>query len=201
MASNKGSENKFRGYKSTTAEGNPAGYPYQFTLYKLTQDSGEEAAVAAPAADPQAGEVEAGTQITLSSSTVGAQIYYTLDGSDPSDANNAVRQQYNDSNKPVIQEACALKAVAVLDGVCSAVQTLSYTIKTDVPQPVPTVPFADGDQIVIYAPAYNVALSSEKTGQYYNVGTPVTITDGKVEGYGAADIWTVKDNGDGTYSF
>ena len=201
LASNKGSENKFRGYRSTTAEGNPAGYPYQFTLYKLAQDSGEEAAVAAPAADPQAGEVEAGTQITLSSSTVGAQIYYTLDGSDPSDANNAVRQQYNDSNKPVIQEACTLKAVAVLDGVCSAVQTLSYTIKTDVPQPVPTAPFADGDQIVIYAPAYNVALSSEKTGQYYNAGTPVTITDGKVEGYGPADIWTVKDNGDGTYSF
>ena len=35
LASNKGAENKFRAYKSATVSGNPAGYPSEFTLYKL----------------------------------------------------------------------------------------------------------------------------------------------------------------------
>ena len=36
LASNKGAENKFRAYKSATVSGNPAGYPSEFTLYKLS---------------------------------------------------------------------------------------------------------------------------------------------------------------------
>ena len=36
LASNKGSGSKFRAYKSTTVNGNPNGYPSDFTLYKLT---------------------------------------------------------------------------------------------------------------------------------------------------------------------
>ena len=36
LASNSGSEGKFRGYKTSTVNGNPAGYPYTFTLYKLS---------------------------------------------------------------------------------------------------------------------------------------------------------------------
>ena len=65
----------------------------------------------------------------------------------------------------------------------------------------PTSPFADGDQVVIYAPAYNKALSSDYSG-FYNQGTDVTEeTDGTLSGYTEKDVWTVKDNGDGTYSF
>src|SRR5699024_1519346 len=82
LASNKGSDNKFRGYKNTTVTGNPNGYPYQFTLYKVDEGGSGETAVAAPQAAPQAGTVEAGTEITLSTATPGAQIYYTLDDSD-----------------------------------------------------------------------------------------------------------------------
>ena len=62
-------------------------------------------------------------------------------------------------------------------------------------------PIKDGDQVVIYAPAYKKALSSEKTGNY-NVGTDIEITaDGTVTGYTESNIWTVVENGDGTYSF
>lgn len=35
LASNKGSENKFRAYKTSTVSGNPASYPADFTLYKV----------------------------------------------------------------------------------------------------------------------------------------------------------------------
>ena len=194
LASNKSSQNKFRGYKKATATGNPNGYPYQFTLYKLTESGSGEQTVAAPLADPAAGAVASGAEITLSTATPNAQIYYTLDGSDPADANNTARELYSSENKPVITEDCTLKAVAVLGASMSAVQQLSYTIKGE-------AVLEDGDQVVIYAPEYNKALSSEKTG-FYNVGTDITVgSDGTVTGYTDADVWTVVANDDGTYSF
>ena len=42
LASNKGSENKFRGYKNATVSGNPNGYPYEFTLFKVEGETGGE---------------------------------------------------------------------------------------------------------------------------------------------------------------
>lgn len=198
LASNKGSGNKFRAYKDSTVTGNPEGYPSNFTLYKLTESGSEpggEMTVAAPTADPQAGVVASGTAITLSTTTAEAQIYFTLDGSDPTTASSL----YSDSDKPIITENCTLKAVAVLDGVSSAVQILQYTVRSE--ETESSVPFEDGDQVVIYAPAYNKALSSEKTG-FYNVGTDITVgEDGTVTGYTDADVWTVVANEDGTYSF
>ena len=197
LASNKSSENKFRAYKTSTVSGYPNSYPSEFTLYKADDASlGGEVTVAAPQANPQAGAVASGTEITLTCTTAGAEIYYTLDGSDPSDGENVNRKLYSEDNQPTITENCTLKAVAVLGGVSSAVQTLEYTVKAE-----STAPIADGDQVVIYAPAYNKALSSKKTG-YYNVGTDITVkADGTVTGYGASDIWTVVANDDGTYSF
>ena len=197
LASNKSSQNKFRGYKKATATGNPNGYPYQFTLYKLAESGSGEQTVAAPLADPMAGAVASGAEITLSTATPNAQIYYTLDGSDPADADNTTRELYSSENKPVITEDCTLKAVAVLGASMSAVQQLSYTIKGE-------AVLEDGDQVVIYAPAYNKALSSEKNPDkdFYNAGTDVTVgADGTLTGYTDVDIWTVKDNGDGTFSF
>ena len=195
LASNKSSGNKFRAYKTTTVSGYSNSYPSEFTLYKADDASlGGEVTVAAPQADPQAGAVASGTEITLTCATADAQIYYTLDGSDPT--NSGTRQEYSAENQHTIKEDCTLKAVAVLGGVSSAVQTLEYTVKTE-----STAPIANGDQVVIYAPAYNKALSSKKTG-YYNVGTDITVkADGTVTGYGASDIWTVVANDDGTYSF
>ena len=142
--------------------------------------------------------MEPGTSVVLTTSTAGAQIYFTLDGSNPADDNNAARELYSVDNQPVITADCTLKAAAVLEGVYSAVQTLQYTI-AESGQDEPLL--QDGDQVVIYAPAYNKALSSEKTG-FYNAGTDITVgSDGMVNGYTDADIWTVTVNDDGTYSF
>lgn len=191
LASNQSSESKFRAYKTTTVNGNQNGYPSEFTLYKLEGGSGE-VTVAAPQASPQSGAVASGTEITLTCATSGASIYYTLDGTDPTTSSTL----YYDNNKPTITASCTLKAVAIKDGVSSAVQTVEYTIKAESEAPI-----AAGDKVVIYAPAYNKALSSEKTG-FYNVGTDITVDgDGTVTGFTAADVWTVVDNGDGTFSF
>lgn len=191
LASNKGESNKFRAYKTTTVSGNPNGYPSEFTLYRLEGGS-SEATVAAPQASPQAGAVVSGTEITLTCTTSGASIYYTLDGTDPT-TNSTL---YNDNNKPTITANCTLKAVAIKDGVSSAVQTVEYTIKAESEAPI-----AGGDKVVIYNPAYNKALSAEYTG-FYNKGTAVSIGgDGTLSGYTNSDIWTVHDNKDGTWSF
>ena len=194
LASNKGSQNKFRAYKNTTVSGNPAGYPSVFALYRLEEGGDPGQTVAAPQADPQAGEVEKGTAITLTTATAGASIYYTLDGSDPTDT--AAAELYSPDNRPVIEAACTLKAVAVLDGSFSAVQQLQYTVK----EQEPPAPIADGDKVVIYAPAYGKALSSTYNG-FYNNGVDVKEESGQLTGYTDAEIWTVIDNGDGSFSF
>ena len=204
LASNKSSQNKFRAYKTSTVNGNPGGYSSEFTLYKTDDASqGGEVTVAAPQANPQAGAVASGTEITLSTTTSGASIYYTLNGNDPTGTASETEFLYSDASKPKIEgEVSAevtLKAIAVLGENQSAVQTLNYTIQED--EPTTEAPIANGDQVVIYAPAYNKALSSEKTG-HYNVGTDITVeADGTVTGYVASDIWTVVANEDGTYSF
>ena len=137
LASNKSSGNKFRAYKTTTVAGNPNGYPSEFTLYKVINGSqpgeGGDTTVAAPQADPQAGAVASGTEITLSTTTSGASIYYTLNGNDPTGTASETEFLYSDASKPKIEgEVSAevtLKAIAVLGESQSAVQTLTYTIK------------------------------------------------------------------------
>ena len=64
----------------------------------------------------------------------------------------------------------------------------------------PTAPLKNGDQVVIYNPANLKALSSEYTG-FYNKGTDVSLTGGKLAGFTEADIWTVGVNDDGSYTF
>ena len=197
LASNTDSQygNKFRGYKNSTATGFPDRYPYEFTLYKAT-DSGETVTIATPQATPQGSEVASGTQIALTCATEGASIYYTLDGSNPT--NSETRQKYSAENQPTITKDCTLKAVAVLGDVYSTVQELKYTVKAE-----STAPIADGDQVVIYNPTYKKALSSARAAHadYYNKGVDITINGEQVTSYTDAEVWTVNDNGDGTWSF
>ena len=69
------------------------------------------------------------------------------------------------------------------------------------PEPEPgDGPIYDGEQVVIYNPAYGKALSADYSG-FYNKGTAVTLTNGTLAGFSALDVWTVIDNDDGTWSF
>lgn len=125
LASNKSSQNKFRGYKTSTVNGSPNSYPSEFTLYKLDGGSGE-VTVAAPQADPQAGAVVSGTQVTLSCATGGAVIYYTLNGDEPSASSTQYTAPFEITG--VVGNTVTLKAIAIKDDVSSAVQEIKYTI-------------------------------------------------------------------------
>ena len=69
------------------------------------------------------------------------------------------------------------------------------------PEPEPgDDPIHNGEQVVIYNPEYGKALSGTYDG-FYNNGTTVTMENGTLSGFTASDVWTVIDNGDGTWSF
>lgn len=73
-----------------------------------------------PTFSPAAGVVESGTEVTISSATEGATIYYTTDGSDPS-TSSATTQPIT------ITSATTIKAIAAKSGMTtSSVATAAY---------------------------------------------------------------------------
>jgi len=80
--------------------------------------------VAKPTADPDSGQIVSGQEITLTSTTTGVTIRYTLDGTTPTSSSNS----YSDS-KPKITSSCTLKAIATKAGMIdSDVLSVSYTV-------------------------------------------------------------------------
>lgn len=83
----------------------------------------ESQTTASPVANPASGAVAAGTGVTLSSSTAGAAIYYTTNGSNPTTSSTLY------SGPIVVSSALTIKAIAVAAGkVNSEVMSASYTI-------------------------------------------------------------------------
>lgn len=199
--SDKQYENKFRAYKSTTVTGYPDVYPSEFTLYKLTAsggsgDEGDVTAVAAPTAVPQAGEVEAGSPVTLTTATEGAVIYYTTDGSQPT----AESTLY--SGPITIFEETTIKAIAVKDGVSSAVQTLKYTIASVQPSASAekVTSIAQLDKVYIYNISAKEVLTSTTSGKKL-AGAAATVEDDKLTVAEGMEELIVAVDGNGCYSF
>ena len=83
--------------------------------------------VAKPTADIVSGNVVSGQEITLTSTTEYATIYYTLDGATPTTSST----QYLSYPKPTITSNCTLKAMATKYGmVNSEILSVSYTVVT-----------------------------------------------------------------------
>lgn len=83
--------------------------------------------VATPVISPNGGEVESGAAITITCTTEGATIYYTLDGTTPSASNGT---EYTTSF--ALTSEATIKAIAILNGYNdSEVATASFTIKEE----------------------------------------------------------------------
>ena len=154
LASNAGSENKFRAYKNSTVSGNPNGYPSQFALYKVTVSMvtpPETESVATPTASVE-GEVESGTVVTFSCSTEGATIQYRVG-----------EGEWETGNSVTITEAVTITVKASKEGMDDSKEAkFSYTIK------------AAGPETVSIA----TALAGE-SGTSFTVKGVVTLVDGK----------------------
>ena len=87
-----------------------------------TPDETKEA-VATPVFSPAGGSVDAGTTVSISCETEGAEIYYTTDGSNPT-------TQSTKGTSVTVNEAVTIKAVAVKEGYYdSSVAVAVFTIK------------------------------------------------------------------------
>jgi len=82
-----------------------------------------ESSVAAPKFSVPEGPVERGTQVELTSTTGGASIYYTTDGTTPT----SYSELYSDAI--TINSATTINAIAIKDNEASTVSTANYTIK------------------------------------------------------------------------
>ena len=81
--------------------------------------------VATPAFSVASGEVDSGTEVTITCATEGAKIYYTKDGTEPT----ASSTEYTAAIS--VTEAVTLKAIAVKSGMNdSTVASVSYTISS-----------------------------------------------------------------------
>lgn len=84
--------------------------------------------VVTPVFDPAAGVIFAGTPVTITCATEGADIHYTIDGTEPT-ADSALYTE-----PVVISENTTLKAIAIKEGLeASSVATAEYTIFTYTP--------------------------------------------------------------------
>ncbi|MDY5880368.1 MAG: CehA/McbA family metallohydrolase [Oscillospiraceae bacterium] len=265
LASNKGSQNKFRAYKNATVEKTPGGYPSEFTLYKLDTAAVRESGIVTDLSTLKDGDtvvvfnpvnlktlsteysgfynkgndvkVENGkltgfTDVdkwTLGINDDGTYSFSTAKGeklsmdtgytSTPLDkVNNSWKLTAVDgkdgtfyidntgrTDKYRLQWYASKGTWSAYTGTGDAFEQQIYlVIETETPDPTPTPePSAllkDGDKVVIYNPANLKALSTDYGG-YYNKGTDVKLTDGKLTGYTKADIWTVGVNADGNYTF
>lgn len=125
------------------------------------------AAVEAPVFSVAEGNYTEDQTVTITCATTGADIFYTLDGSDPTDESTPY------SAPIVISETTTLKAIAYDgDNNTSAITTATYTInKPDVPNAnaygteyytkvTDLSQIEDGDAVIIVNEAYNFALST-----------------------------------------
>jgi len=82
--------------------------------------------VAVPVANPKGGSVTSGTSVTLTTSTENAKIYYTTNGSTPTEQSAVY------TNPIKITSATIIKAIAFKDGMAASdVMSESYTIKSN----------------------------------------------------------------------
>ena len=179
LASNKSSSGKFRAYKTSTVSN--AGYPSEFTLYKVEESTVEPTPtpvaekVAAPTASPAAGEVAKGTQVAFACETEGASIWYKTTG------------DYAAYTAPIaVNEDTTFTVKAAKDGMTDSDEvSFAYTVKVE--DPYASIPLKysiyemvaepqAGDKVLVYNPGNGQTLSSAATG-YYLAGEAKTPTD------------------------
>ena len=97
----------------------------QESIYLYVEDDGSAASVVAtPTFSPGGGTYTSAQNVTISTTTDGATIYYTIDGSTPT-INSSVY-----STPIPVSSNKTIKAIAVKDGVSSTVATAIYIIST-----------------------------------------------------------------------
>ena len=122
-----------------------------------------------PVFSPAAGTVKPGTEITITCATEGAEIHYSLDGSDPTETSTLY------SAPIVIEETTTIKAIATKSGLQSSpVVTAKFTVAADAPSE------GDGSEAAPYTIEQIIALNPTSTQDAVASGV---WTQGYIVGY------------------
>ena len=149
-------------------------------LKSITVNPDTREQVATPTFTPGAGVVSAGTVVTISTTTSGATIYYTTDGSTPT-ANST------SGTSVTVSDGMTIKAFAVKDGMRdSEVASATYTVGT-----------SNGDGT--FEHPFNIAgakgyIDSGKTDAVYVAGIVSSIVKQYNAEFGNAQFW-ISDDG------
>ncbi len=139
-------------------------------------------AVLPPYFSPLAGEVPAGTDISVLNQTEGATIYYTTDGSNP-DTGSEV---YSYTNRPVVDGEVTIKAVSYLEGQGqSEIAEASYSI----------LPRYDINLTVTPSNGGYIMFDPPKGDEGWYKGTEVELIPNPQSGY-VFDSWGGADSGE-----
>jgi len=158
------------GYNATPAQGGEQTITVKFggktATFKVTVTAINQ--VVTPTASPSAsaGPVTKGTKVTLSTTTAGADIYYTTDGADPT----ASSTKYNDAAGIIINTSTTIKAIAVKANMSnSSVMTEAYSTKVATPTANPPAGEVESGRVVKLS-------STEGAAIYYTTDGTTTPT-------------------------
>lgn len=120
-------QDRFLGYTDTTShkyksysDFNLSKYPHAIVVYQLIDE--DAITVASPMFSPAGGTYTDAQDVEISCTTEGASIYYTTDGTAPTESGNLY-------DSPIrVEETTTIKAIAVKDGIVSMVTTATFTI-------------------------------------------------------------------------
>lgn len=116
---------KINAWVYETLDPNGAKVAFGLPSFTVSQTRETVTQVATPTASPAAGEVASGTAVQLATTTKGATIHYTVDGSTPDETSPVFK-----ADDPIIITAgVTIKAIALAEGYDpSAVLTAAYTV-------------------------------------------------------------------------
>ncbi len=141
--------------------------------------------VATPTFSPIAGDVAAGTEVTIACATNGATIYYTTDGTDPTTSSNVY------SEPILVNAAITIKAFAWKDGSPSSdIVTAEYTIAA----PVATPTFSVSEGTYNFAQSVEIECTTEGATIYYTTdgNDPTTESTEYTEAIVVNETMTIK---------
>ncbi len=148
-----------------------------FTQIDISCATVDPTKVATPVITPNGGDVAAGTEVSIASSTENATIYYTLDNTDPSAENGNVY-----STPIVINESCTLKAIATAEGLeASEIATAEFNVVAPTSFGYVTN-VTSGKKYLFVADDANMAIPFAETSNYdYLPNASVTPAEGYIE--------------------
>lgn len=164
-------------------------YIYSVTITYSSGSSTEKCAT--PTFSPAAGTYTSAQNVTISTTTDGATIYYTTDGTDPTESSSVY------STPIYVSKTTTIKAMAAKEGMTnSSVATAVVTVTVTDSEPkfykvTDAEQLSDGDKIAIVSEKYNVAMSTTQNSN--NRGeTGITIKDNSFESTNEVQVITLK---------